>query len=156
MKRFFAIVLAWTLLSGGVSLAVPNAAKTEEAVSYDATLSYALDAGQTTLTVNLKGNPTTGYEWSYKASAEDILEEAQSDYKPDPNPDGLTGSGGTFAFVFAGISKASGKVSLLFQYMRSWEAEAISAYEIAVTVSQNGEITVDSVDMPDTEHESLS
>ncbi len=67
--------------------------------------------------VILTANPTTGYEWSYKASAEGILTLEKDDYIPDNTE--LAGSGGIGVWIFRGA--AEGEVTLTYEYARSWE-----------------------------------
>jgi predicted secreted protein len=73
-------------------------------------------------TVLLLENPTTGYTWAYKASAEGILTLDSDTFIPPEAGEGkeaLAGAGGTHYWVFSGA--AEGDVTLTFGYARSWE-----------------------------------
>ena len=72
-------------------------------------------------TVELKGNPTTGYSWDYTMSPEGIVREVSSDYVPDKTDDNVTGSGGKFVFTFEAVS--AGEAELVFSYFRPWETD---------------------------------
>ena len=75
--------------------------------------------GQKTATVELEGNPTTGYTWVYTMSPEGILRELSNEYVPDKAGSGIVGSGGKFIFTFEAISP--GETELVFSYLRPWE-----------------------------------
>ena len=74
--------------------------------------------------VLLNENPTTGYTWSFQASAEGIVTLEKDEFiAPKTNTDGanLLGAGGYHVWVFDGT--AEGDVTLTFQYARSWEKD---------------------------------
>lgn len=94
-----------------------------------------------TLNVTLQGNPTTGYTWTYKNSDEFSLKSAKTEYKADTNKKGFAGSGGVYNFVFKGQKgESERKVTLTFEYARSWEDTFIDMKQVTVTVLPDGTI----------------
>ena len=77
------------------------------------------EQGQTMATVELEGNPTTGYTWVYTMSPEGVAREVSSEYIPDTTNAAAVGSGGKFVFVFEAV--APGEAELSFSYLRVWE-----------------------------------
>ncbi len=69
--------------------------------------------------IELKGNPTTGYTWVWKASEMDdgavVLLES---WYEAPATD-LVGAGGTFKYRFEAVGE--GRVTMMFAYAREWE-----------------------------------
>lgn len=87
-------------------------------------------------------NPTTGFTWACKASAEGVLQSDGDYYVPAEEPkEGETqvGAGGYHMWLFTGI--AEGDVTLTFTYARSWEEgvtpEATVTYAIHVDKALN-------------------
>jgi len=78
-------------------------------------------------TVELVGNPTTGYNWDYTMSPAGVVREVSSDYIPDKTDENVAGSGGKFVFTFEAVS--AGEAELVFSYFRPWETD-IPALEI--------------------------
>lgn len=72
-----------------------------------------------TFDIILEGNPTTGYEWTYKTIGDPSVLSIQGTYVPNSVNPGIVGSGGKY--VFHGKALKPGKVSLIFSYARSWE-----------------------------------
>ena len=84
--------------------------------------------------IELKGNPTTGYSWFLENFEElkksliikplNLNEQKSSDYVADPCPEGMCGSGGKFHFKFE-VKNAFGKdiPKLVFGYKRLWEKD---------------------------------
>ncbi len=88
-------------------------------------------------TIEIKGNPTTGYEWTYKAETNGIV-AVSDEYKQDSSGGG-TGAGGTYIFVLSGIKE--GETTLTFTYSRSWEpnpdTDATKVYKVTVDKKLN-------------------
>ncbi len=78
----------------------------------------SVNAGDT-FTVKLDENPTTGYQWSYTISDENIVEISQDEYVADTHSGEMTGAGGVRSFTF--IAKAKGNAVITMVYERSWE-----------------------------------
>ena len=88
------------------------------------------------LKINLYSNSSTGYEWTYKVSNEDIINISKS-YKTNC-PSDVAGCGGENVYTIKPLKE--GKVTITFKYARSWESseydlEAI--YEIVVDKGLN-------------------
>lgn len=75
--------------------------------------------GERLVTIELSGNPTTGYSWSYTMSPEGIIREVSHEYRQREDAEGIVGAGGSFLFVFEGVTP--GQVELRFSYARPWE-----------------------------------
>jgi predicted secreted protein len=91
------------------------------------------NAGPQTFTVELAGNPTTGYSWTWTASPEGAVREISSDYRRDSGAEGRVGAGGTFVFTFEKL--LPGAVTLSFAYARPWEQGAAPAETAEFTVT---------------------
>lgn len=72
------------------------------------------EEAQETLSIPLRGNPSTGYLWSWTASGEGAIRETDVGYEQDS---GMLGSPVTYTYVFAG--EREGDVVLRFVYSRS-------------------------------------
>ena len=69
------------------------------------------------LELKLDSNPTTGYFWYVKDIDASKIDQLSDDYRADPAPEGLVGSGGHQLFVFEAL--ATGKSTLKLSYERS-------------------------------------
>ena len=78
-----------------------------------------------TATVELQGNPTTGYAWVYIMSPEGILREISNEYSADKSGEAVVGSDGKFIFTFEALSE--GEVEINFSYLRAWEVDTPAA-----------------------------
>lgn len=88
--------------------------------------------GSKTATVELEGNPTTGYEWVYEIVPEGIVKEVSHDYKTDRSGNvNADGAGGTFSFVFEAV--AAGEAEITFSYRRPWEEGVEPVYTVVYT-----------------------
>ena len=88
---------------------------------------------QNTATVELEGNPTTGFTWICTIIPEGIVKEVSKDFMQNDADEGMTGVGGTFIFTFESIQP--GEAELAFFYLREWEdepAESIVVYNAVV------------------------
>jgi inhibitor of cysteine peptidase len=98
------------------------------------------------ITLELAGNPTTGYSWTYTMDREGIVREVSTEYRGasgsgNPNTPGRAGQGGVFVFVFEGLKP--GTVELRFNYARPWESgvEPAETRTYVLTVTGTGKIT---------------
>ena len=83
-----------------------------------------------TLTVELAGNPTTGYEWTLARIDAAFLRLADSSYAPDSS---AIGSGGLYAFRFEALH--AGATTLGLVYRRSWEpTDADPTFTLTVNI----------------------
>ena len=74
-------------------------------------------------TVELEGNPTTGYVWGYRIANPDIVRDVASDYISAQLDDDVVGVGGTYFFTFEGV--AEGETEIVFDYHRPWEEDVL-------------------------------
>ena len=99
------------------------------------------------ITIELEGNPTTGYSWAYTMEPEGIVREVSAEYRrvPEPGnsaevPEGRAGRGGVFVFVFESLKP--GTAELRFRYARPWESgtEPAARENYVLAVSRTGKI----------------
>ena len=91
-----------------------------------------LQKGQT-LTVNLEGNPTTGYTWEFVESEGAIVRQVgEAEFKADSD---LVGAGGVQTLRFEAVSE--GQMELTLVYHRPWETdvEPLETFTVQVTVN---------------------
>lgn len=90
-----------------------------------------LEVGQT-LTLTLKSNPTTGYQWQIRDLDEAVLKLSGYEYKAD-KPITL-GSGGVDVWSFE--AQAPGQTTLRLEYVRPWKEgkEPIQTFSVEVVV----------------------
>ncbi len=82
--------------------------------------------------VKLCSNPTTGFQWEYKMSVENVLTEQEHNFeKSDVN---LTGAAGMESWTFE--AGKSGTVEVLMTYSQPWDGgmKAENTYTMFVTV----------------------
>lgn len=90
------------------------------------------------VTIELEGNPTTGYEWTCKIDKD--VAEVSIDYKT--KDESLMGSGGTYTIKLAALE--SGEAILTCTYKRSWEeTESDSEKTYTVNVDKDKNIKVE-------------
>jgi inhibitor of cysteine peptidase len=82
--------------------------------------------------VELCSNPSTGFEWDYEMTVEDVLNEEDYDFQ-DPEG-GAIGAAGTEMWTFEAIETGSTVVQM--EYSQPWEGgmKAEWTYNISVTV----------------------
>jgi predicted secreted protein len=88
-------------------------------------------------TISLDSNPSTGYQWNLVSTLPSWLEIVRHEYTPT-NP-GQIGGGGTEEWTFKATN--TGRKTLTFHYLRSWEtgAQPLKIYEVQVIVQDNRE-----------------
>ncbi|MGN1126934.1 MAG: protease inhibitor I42 family protein, partial [Ruminococcus sp.] len=87
--------------------------------------------------INLKGNPTTGFDWSYEVSSPDVIRLVSKDYKSDPHNDGAMGVGGVYTYKFAGVK--AGDVKVTFKY--SFEGYTVKKKTVTLHVDSKKNVT---------------
>lgn len=96
-----------------------------------------------TATIELPGNPTTGYTWTYTVSPDGVVQEKSNEYVADPAESDMTGVGGIFKFEFKAV--APGEAQIDFSYDQEWEGgdkgAATASYKVTVDDKKN--ITVE-------------
>ena len=96
--------------------------------------------GEKLAVIELEGNPTTGYSWTYTMSPEGIVRESARGHREKPGDDGGV-TGKSFLFVFEAF--APGETELRFTYRRPWEnEEPVRTAVYILKAHQNGTITV--------------
>ena len=106
--------------------------------------STSLAGTGTKATVELEGNPTTGYAWQIEIANPDIIKEVANEYISGQLDDDVVGvgAGGVFRFSFQGV--AEGETEITFNYQRPWE-EGIPPLETIVytaVVDNNHQVTL--------------
>lgn len=105
MKLFKALIILFIILSP-----TPVLAKKE---------TISVKPG-TVFSIELKSNPTTGYQWQVKELNKYFLELESSTFIPALNENtNIVGSGGVELWSFKAIKP--GQTSISFFYSRSWE-----------------------------------
>ena len=94
----------------------------------------------TRATVELEGNPTTGYNWTCAIADDGVVSELSNEYVQDSNPQGASGVGGTFVFTFESVSE--GETEIIFSYAREWEDTPIDTIIYQATVDTNLKLTL--------------
>lgn len=107
---------------------------------------YGLSSDKKQFLVCLAGNATTGYEWNYFISDEDVLLCSDSSYTPDSD---LIGAPGHAKFVFSPVRGKSGDVTVRLSYSRPWENRIpLYTYTFVLHVQTDGTMTILSVKEP--------
>lgn len=92
-----------------------------------------------TVTIELKGNPSTGYTWEAVLSSESIV-EVSKDVKY-LGAKGMVGAPSMFYFTVSSISE--GNTVLSFEYKRSWETKTpLETKVYNISVDKKGKITM--------------
>ena len=84
------------------------------------------------LTINLEGNPTTGYTWELVESEDAIVRQVgEAEFKADSD---LVGAGGVQTLRFEAVRE--GQMELTLVYHRPWETdvEPLETFAVQVTV----------------------
>ena len=82
--------------------------------------------------VKLCSNPTTGFQWDYEMSGDNVLKEEDHDFE-EPAGD-LLGAAGTEVWAFEAVSKGVTEVRMF--YSQPWEGgkKEVLTYNMTVTV----------------------
>ena len=92
------------------------------------------------ITIELKGNPSTGYTWISTLFDENIV-EVSKDVKY-LGAEGMVGAPSMFYFTVSSV--ASGNVILTLEYKRPWEQKApLETKVYNITVDKKGKITME-------------
>lgn len=89
--------------------------------------------------VEAKGNPTTGYAWSFTIDNTNVVEDMVSEYQMDKNEYDMVGVGGVYTFTFR--AKQPGTTRITLSYARTWEIKALTTVVFDVTVDANNNIS---------------
>ena len=92
------------------------------------------------VTIELKGNPSTGYTWEAVLSSKNIV-EISKDVKY-LGAEGMVGAPSMFYFTVSSL--ASGSTILILEYKRPWEEkEPLEKKVYNITVDKKGKITIE-------------
>lgn len=102
--------------------------------------------------VRLAGNPSTGYGWEVASTDRTFGYPASEDFLPDG---GGPGSGGVFEFVWKtdGALSMVGSHTVVLDYLRSWEGEAIDSFTFTVNIVSPGDPSNTPVVVDETGHD---
>jgi predicted secreted protein len=94
------------------------------------------------LVIELEGNRTTGYSWSYTMEPDGIAQEISLEYRSASGAANRAGSGGVFVFTFESIKP--GSTELRFSYARPWKSdvEPAKTKSYKLTVDESGKIAL--------------
>ena len=91
-------------------------------------------------TIQLKGNPTTGYNWFYQISDDSII--AVEEYVKYLGDDMVVGAPSMFTYTITSLKP--GQATLHFEYKRPWETvEPIETKDYIITVDEKGRIKIE-------------
>ncbi len=89
----------------------------------------------------LKGNPTTGYSWTWMMDADKAIVEVEGGHMPAETEDGLVGAGGQYCFTLRGVT--AGENIITFMYARPWETkEPLYTFHYHVCVDEDLNVTI--------------
>lgn len=144
-KRFVGCALAAMMILGTVCQGAVTAPQAVEKVPVelsrtdDSVKPSSISKSGRTLKISLKGNQTTGYDWTAKVKDSSILKLTKTDYVADAHKQGMAGYGGKRTFKFKGLKK--GTTVIVFTYARSWEKDKpASSCKVKVRVNAKGKI----------------
>jgi inhibitor of cysteine peptidase len=141
MKRWMLVGMSLfiSLLAGCGDSATDSAAGSATATQAQNGKSITVSNGET-LTVELAGNPTTGYEWTVAQMDASFLQAAEPTYESDSS---AIGSGGTYTFRFTALKAGSTALGLV--YRRAWETTASDqTFSLTVNIQSAGNDAVSS------------
>ena len=141
MKRLLiacAIILTMLLAACKANTEQPEQTQvSQEAVTVSSGVSadwFEQSAEGEVLTVRLKANPTTGYQWTFEISDEEILELLTEEYAQEPGKEDMDGVGGIWCASFKPTFRKDGDVKLTLKYGRSWESQPSFIKVLMLTV----------------------
>lgn len=142
MKKVLWLVLVLALAFSVAAFAQEGSQ--EEVIEVDG-LRYSVSEDETALTVWLDTNPSTGYDWTFTISDEELLELVTMETVMDENAEEIAGAGGTWAASFYHpVSGLGGNVTLTLTYSRSFapDPETDIVREIDLWTVENGTLEV--------------
>jgi len=96
---------------------------------------FELSSENRILTVRLRSNPTTGYQWSYKIGDPASVEEVTSEYIEDEHEEGMVGVGGMWVCSFRALLDDERNTDISFTYGRNWEEGNVPSKALDLKVS---------------------
>lgn len=95
-----------------------------------------------TLTLDLTGIPSTGYEWICKIDNKDLLIEKSHETKESADDSSETKVGASVKEHYTFEANGSGEARLTAKYARSWEEAPDEIERVFIVTVENGEITM--------------
>ena len=90
-------------------------------------------------TIELKGNPTTGYSWFYEIEDESVI-SIEEDVKY-LGAEGMVGAPSLFTYTVT--ARKSGSTKITFEYKRPWETQpALETKVYEISVDEQGRIVI--------------
>ena len=83
------------------------------------------------ITVKLCSNPTTGFQWDYETTIENVLQEEDHDFE-EPEDKDLVGAAGIEVWTFEAVEKGTTEVQM--EYSRPWEGGEKAEWTYVLTV----------------------
>ena len=133
IKHIYSAILAILILSSSVNTVCEQYCPDCKIFTENSNQTYfSMDSIKNlTIAIELKGNPTTGYNWYLTGTSStqpnsglkaiNLDSSNSSTYYADATPQNLAGSGGTYCFKFQPQDYST--TSLFFEYYRSWERQ---------------------------------
>lgn len=92
------------------------------------------------ITITLKSNPSTGYQWSYELSDNAAIESSGESFKGGDSAT-TAGAPGTQTYTFKGVK--AGETTITLTYVRPWEerSDADEQCKVIVTTDGSGNVT---------------
>ena len=85
------------------------------------------------ITVELCSNPTTGFEWDYEMTIENVVKEEDHDFEP---PEGdVPGAAGIEVWTFEAVE--TGTTEVLMEYSQPWEGGLKAEWTYTITITVN-------------------
>lgn len=149
MKKLISILCAVLMLFTCAIAEETNDTVTGEAEQMmNAFLNEIPEPSVGTVTVTLDANITTGYEWTAFVIGGDsvVIDDENSCYVPDSNPDLLDGVGGAHIFILNAVQP--GESIVRFTYARGWDAS--SAEYVYLLFSVDEDLCIYTLDVTET------
>ena len=89
---------------------------------------------QSSFTITLPANPTTGFSWTVKSYDKEYFKLAKKEYLPS-EPKRI-GSGGSSLFTFDVQKVFDGKQAITLVYARPWEPQSASKQVVEVSFTK--------------------
>ncbi|MGN0144457.1 MAG: protease inhibitor I42 family protein [Clostridium sp.] len=138
MKKIKILLASALVFTSVFSAGIQNAhADSKESAS---TVENSVQAKDKTASVELEGNPTTGYTWEYEIENTSIADLAGKNYASSDSTGELCGAGGTYTWYFAGLKE--GKTEVTFKYLRPWETEVLESKTYVINVDSDLNVTI--------------
>ena len=83
------------------------------------------------ITVELCSNPTTGFQWDYETSIDNVLKEEDHDFE-EPGGD-VAGAAGTETWTFEAVK--AGTTEVRMEYSQPWEGGSKAEWTYTMTIT---------------------